>query len=201
MLRKLADWSNLAAAAGLGLYLLLLALLPPAAARRVAAAPGAARGAWVLWAPALAAGAWLIGINGRLVAGAWRAGGLRERLRLPAGDGAHLFSPEALEELFLRALRAEPDLADPGAALEVRPGPALTVHLRFGLKEQEDIVRRMEEIRALVRGRLQRLIPAGVGLEVNVEVVEFTPPAGPPPRGEGGGFNGPVYADGPPAAG
>jgi hypothetical protein len=188
----MTDRANVAAACLLGLGLAWLCLAPAMSAEAVAWAGGA----WPWRLLALIAGAVWLFLNGRLLAAAWRAGSLRERLRLAAPDGANLFAPEALEDLFLRVLKAEPDVSRPQAFLEIKAGAAVAAHLRFGLREQDDALARMEEVKALVRDRFLKMIPSGVALEVYVEVVEFmASPEAAAARKAGPEFTGPVYSD------
>lgn len=202
MLRKCTDWANVCAAVFLGAYLVSLWTgwsvftgLPAA----VASSGG-------LCFLAVLIGLFLLAANGYLLFQAYRAGGLRDSLRLAAVDGANMVSPDALEQLFKRALKNETDLRNPQVMLEVKSGQVVALHLRFGLREQVDVVKRMEAIKAKVRDRFIRMLPDGVQLQIFVEVVELIADTGEHTevdsrRARDGDekaateFDGPVYSD------
>jgi hypothetical protein len=201
-MRRIADFANVAVTVLTGAYLVLLTLFATDGLRLM---PDGLVSGWGLRILFLLIGAALVGVNIKVLMQEWRAGGLRNNLRIPTNQGMTEFSVPSLELLLLRDLKAEPDIVDPTVFLQPRgEGRPMLCKVELKLRRQEDVVKRSDSIKKMVRDIIDRLIPGGLTVEVLVEVRDFVSESIRrdtrtshreilPSPGE---FNGPVYADG-----
>lgn len=194
-MRKVVDFANVAAAVLLGLYLVLLVLF------RTPTLKGlpewlTSSGIAVL---CFFVGAFLVGVNLNVLLREWKAGGLRRSLRVTTDHGISEISVAALEMLLLRNLRAEPDIVDPMVNLTVRgDNKPMLCELELKLRRQVEVIKRVDAIKRKVCDDIDRLIPGGFTVEVQVAVRDFVNEQH---RDKGGRipepteFNGPVYSD------
>lgn len=196
-MRRVLDFANLTAAMLFGAYLLALVIAALFGLERVYAVPTwlATSGLAVI---CFLAGAFLVGANIYILAVEWRAGGLRWNLRVTTDHGHNELSVAALESLLLRDLKAQGDVADPIVRLQPRgEGRPMLCRLELKLRRQDDIIKRMDDIKIHIREIFDRLIPGGITVEVQEEVRAIIEDA-PKTRDSaviGKEFNGPEYPD------
>ena len=193
-MRKIVDFANVAAAVLLGIYLILLTLFRTPGLKAVSETLSSS-GVSVI---AFLVGLFLVAANLNVLLREWKAGGLRGNLRITTDQGMSELSVAALEMLLLRDLRAEPDIVEPMVSLTPRgEGKPMLCELQLKLRRQDDVIKRMDEIKRKIRDDIDRLIPGGLTVEVQGEVRDFVnEPAREKERApEPGEFNGPVYTD------
>ncbi len=201
-MRRIVDFANVTVTVLTGAYLVLLTLFATEGLRLMPEGLVATWGVRVLF---FLIGIALVGANIRVLMQEWKTGGLRSNLRITTEHGMTEFSVPSLEMLILRDLRAEPDIVDPTVVLQPRgEGKPMLCKVDLKLRRQEDVLKRIDQIKKKVRDIIDRLIPGGLTVEVLVEVRDFVSESmrrDPrtssreilPPAGE---FNGPVYSDG-----
>lgn len=194
-MRKVVDFVNVLATVLLGVYMVLLAVFRSG---RLLSFPE-----W-LASPGIVVFCFLVGlflvvVNVKVLSAEWKAGGLRRNLRITTDNGQNELSVAALEVLVLRDLKAQPDIVDPIVTLQPREeGKPMLCLLELKLKRQNDVIRRVDAVKAQIREIFDNLIPGGLTVEVQAEVrgfVEDVPRSRENAEGEAE-FNGPVYADG-----
>lgn len=193
-MRKILDFANVTAAVLVGAYLVLLTLFRTPGLRGMSewlSSSGIAFACFVV-------GLFLLAINLNYLFREWRAGGFRRNVRVTSDQGMNEISVAAMEMLLLRDLRAEPDIIDPQLALTARgEGKPMLCELQLKLRRQDEVIRRMDEIKRKIRDDIDRLIPGGLTVEVQAEVRDFVaePAREKEKAAEPGEFNGPVYSD------
>jgi hypothetical protein len=126
----------------------------------------------------------------------YRRGGFRRNLLITTESGQSVFSIRALEAQILDDLGRAPDVTDAAVQMEVQgEGQPVLCHLAFKLRRQEDVAARVDQIKQSTRESFTRLLPTGVGIEIDANVTDLVSEravsAG--ASGEGGEFSGPVY--------
>lgn len=197
-MRKIMDFANVTMTVLTGAYLTLLALF---ATDGLKAVPEGLVASWGIRLLFLFFGVLLVGINIHVLVREWKAGGLRNNLRITTEQGMTEVSVPSMEQILLRDLKAEPDIVEPSVTLKPRgEGKPMLCEVTLKLRRQEDVIKRIDGVKKKVRDVIDRLIPGGFTVEVLVEVRDFvSEPAA--ARRDGAGeageeFNGPVYSDG-----
>lgn len=193
-MRKVVDFANVVATVILGIYLVLLAVFRSSS---LMAFPDWLTSSGIIVVTFLV-GLFLVGINIKTLSEEWKAGGLRRNLRITTDNGQNELSVAALEMLLLRDLKNQPDIVEPIVHLQPRDeGRPMLCQLELKLRRQNDVIHRIDAIKAHIRSIFDTMIPGGLTVEVQAEVRDFVEDA---PRqrasvqGEGE-FNGPVYTD------
>ena len=191
MARRIIDFVNVATGTVLGLFLVITAVSAGALwdtlFLRIRSAP------WGLPNLILIAGLILVVVNVWTLARMWRAGFFHRKLRVVSDEGANELSIPSLESLLVKELKTQPDVVDPKVALESKgEGHPVVCRLKYKLKRQENVIRRADELKKLVKVTFLRLLPAGVEIEIVGEVrglvTEETPSSEKTSE-----FSGPVY--------
>lgn len=196
-MRKIMDFANVTITVLTGAYVVLLTLFATDGLKAVPEGLVASWGARLLF---LFFGAFVVGVNIHVLVREWKAGGLRNNLRITTEQGMTEVSVPSMEMILLRDLKAEPDIVEPGVTLKPRgEGKPMLCEVTLKLRRQEDVIKRIDGVKRKVRDIIDRLIPGGFTVEVLVEVRDFVsdpPPAHRDSAGEAGDdFNGPVYSD------
>ncbi len=195
-MRKIMDFANVTMTVLTGAYLVLLTLFATDGLRAVPEGLTASWGSRFLF---LLFGAFLVGVNIHVLVREWKAGGLRNNLRITTEQGMTEVSVPSMEMILLRDLKAEPDIVEPSVILKPRgEGKPMLCEVTLKLRRQEDVIKRIDGIKRKVRDIIDRLIPGGFTVEVLVEVRDFVSESirSRDSSGEAGDdFNGPVYCD------
>lgn len=199
-MRRIMDFANVLMTVLTGSYLVLLTAANTDGLKAVPAGL-VSSGGWRLFFCLL--GIFLVAVNIRALVKDWKAGGLRENLRISTEQGMTELSVPSLEMLILRDLRAEPDVVDPSVTLKPRgEGKPMRCFVQLKLRRQRDVIKRGDDIKRKVRDIIDQLIPGGLTVEVVVDVRDIvsdslrtkTSEPVPEPAGE---FNGPVFPNDP----
>jgi len=189
-MRRIVDAANLLFGALAGFYLIGLALRPEALLELQR------------WLAATSAGPLLglvgLGLVGGNFAVGWReyrAGGYARVLEVVTEEGRNTVCLRALEGQLLGELQRQADIGAPSVRLEPRgEGQPLLARLDFRLRKQENVMRRVDDLKRLVRECYLRLLPAGAPLEILANVRDLTDENGESPRLESE-FAGPKYPE------
>lgn len=193
-MRKVTDFANVAAGVLLGLYLLFLTI---SGAQRLIDLPAWLVSSWAIWLLAFFAGALLLYLNIRLLVQEWQDGGLRWMLRISTEEGPSELSVTALEALLVRELKDQPDVVDPLVTIyPKREGYPIICIIELSLKRQDDVIRRTDALKKMVRSSFLRLIPSGVTVEIRAEIRNIVDDAPTPANQTFSEFSGPVYPEG-----
>lgn len=193
-MRKIVDLANLTVSVATGAYLVLLTVFRWDVLKAVPEALASSNMAILCFLVGIA----LVIANLHVLFKEWKAGGLRRNLRITTDQGMSELSVAALEMLLLRDLRAEPDIVDPVVSLSPRgEGKPMLCILELKLRRQNDVIKRMDDIKRKIRDDIDRLIPGGLTVEVQGEVRDFVSETAREKEKapEPGEFNGPVYTD------
>lgn len=193
-MRKITDFVNVASGVLLGLYLFFLTV---SGAQRLIELPAWLISTWSLLILAFLVGALLLYMNIRLLVQEWRDGGLRWMLRISTEEGPSELSVTALEALLVRELRDQPDVVDPLVTIyPKREGYPIVCIIELSLKRQDDVIRRTDALKKMVRTSFLRMIPNGVTVEIRAEIRNIVDDAPAPASQTFGEFSGPVYPEG-----
>jgi hypothetical protein len=100
-----------------------------------------------------------------------RGGDFRRNLLLTTEEGVNTVNIRALEQQLLQELQKAPDVMDAAVAMEARgEGVPLACRLSFKLRRQENVMRRVDELKKAVREAFVKLIPAGATIEIVANV-------------------------------